>query len=146
MTNRSIFKKKNTLLIIIFVALLVICFYKFSEYHASMEYQDQALPFYAQNKWTNKIIYAESPKKIAQNMLTAEEYFKGDLKLTYLDINKAEITMRNYGTGDDTKEAIEYYVIAEREQAGWKITQFKVHWKCSRGIYWPRFWTTGACI
>src|SRR5476651_1759455 len=109
--------KKKSLLIIIIAVLLLICFYKFFEYQASKEYINQALPFYAQDKWTNKIIYAESPKKIAQDMLASEEYFKGDIKLTYLDIDKAAITMRNYGTGDDTKEAIEYYVLAEREQA-----------------------------
>lgn len=140
-------KKRRLLpLIIIAVVVLSIIFYKFSEFKASKEYKDRVLPFYAQDKWTNKIIYAESPKKIAQSMLAGEEYFKGDLKLTYLDIDKAEITMRNYGTGDDTKEAIEYYVIAERKQLGWEITQFKMHWKCSRGLYWPKFWTTSGCL
>jgi hypothetical protein len=79
-------------------------------------------------------------------MLTGEEYFKGDLELKYLDINKAEIKMRNYGVGDDSIGAIEYDVITEKKQQGWMITQFKTHWKCSRGLYWPRYWTTTGCI
>ena len=138
--------KRRLVIIIILAVFLSIAFYKFFEYKASKEYKDAGLPFYAQDKWTDKIIYAESPKKIAQSMLAGEEYFKGDLKLIYLDIDKAEVKMLNYGTGDDTKEAIEYYVIAERKQPGWEITQFKTHWKCSRGLYWPRFWTTNGCI
>jgi|WetSurMetagenome_2_1015567.scaffolds.fasta_scaffold660364_1 hypothetical protein len=146
MINKGIIRRKRPFLLIILAVFLVIALYKYFEYQASSEYIDQALPFYAQDKWNNKIIYAENPKKIAQNMLAGEEYFKGALKLIYLDIDKAEITMRNYGTGDDTKEAIEYYVIAEKKLSGWEIMQFKMHWKCSRGLYWPRFWTTGACI
>lgn len=114
MTNKSIIKKKKLFLSIILAVFLVIAIYKFFEYKASMEYGDVGLPYYAQNKTTNEILYVESPKKIAQSMLAGEEYFKGYLKLSYLDIDKAEIKMRNYGTGDDTKEAIEYYVIAER--------------------------------
>lgn len=113
--------KKRRLLpfIIIAVVFLSMVFYKFFENKASRDFKDQALPFYAQDKYTNKILYAESHKKIPQSMVAGEEYFKGDLKLTYLDIYKAEITMRNYGTGDDTKDAIEYYVIAEKKQPGW---------------------------
>lgn len=137
---------KNPIVIVIIAIFLTIGLYKFIEYQASREYKDQALPFYAQNKTTNKILYAENPKKIAQNMLASEEYFKGDITLTYLNIDTAEITMLNYGTGDDSIDAIEYYVIAERKQSGWEITQYKAHWKCSRGLYWPRFWTTNACI
>ena len=136
-------KKK---LLIIVPLCVIILFYQFFSYKASLEYKEGSLPFYAQDKWTNKIIYADSPKKIAQSMLAGEEYFKGDLKLNYLDHDKAEITMRNYGTGDDSKAAIEYYVIAERAKTGWKITQYKLHWKCRRGLYWPKFWTTSGCL
>ena len=139
-------KKRKPLLWIICIVLVLILFFWLSSYQAASQYKDAGLPFYAQDKWTNKIIYAESPKKIAQSMLASEEYFKGDIKLSYMDTNKAEITMRNYGTGDDTMAAIEYYVIAERKQPGWEITQFKMHWKCSRGLYWPNFWTTSGCI
>lgn len=136
--------RKKRYLILILAIFLSIAFYKFFEYQASRNYKDRTLPFYAQDKWTNKIIYAESPKKIAQSMLAGEEYFKGDIKLTYLDIDKAEIIMRNYGTGDDSIGAIEYYVIAKRKQPGWEITQFKTHWKCSRELF-NTFWTTSAC-
>lgn len=141
--------KKRRLISIIIIAvavLLSIVLYKFLEFKASREYKDQPLPFYAQDKWTNKILYAESPKKIAASLLSSDENFSGDLKVTFPDYDKAEIKMLNYATGDDTIEAIEYYVIAERKPLGWEVTQFKMHWKCSRGYYWPRFWTTSGCL
>jgi hypothetical protein len=142
----SFFKKRKNIKILIICAVVLIVIYKLFEYKAMNDYIAQPLPFYAQDKWTNKILYAESPKKIAASLLGSDENFRGDLKVNFLDYDKAEITMRNYATGDDTKEAIEYYVIAERKQPGWEITQFKMHWKCSRGYYWPRFWTTKGCI
>ncbi len=138
--------KKRLVIVFLSILVLLILGYKYFSYKTSLEYINRELPFYAQDKWANKILYAESPKKIAQSMLAGEEYFKGDLKLTYLNTDKAEITMRNYGTGDDTKSAMEYYVIAEMRKSGWEITQFKVHWKCSRGLYWPKFWTTSGCL
>lgn len=139
-------KRRLVIPIIIVVIFLSIVIYKFFEYKASNEYKDQPLPFYAQDKWTNKILYAENPKKIAASLLSSDENFNGDLKVTFPDYDKAEIKMLNYATGDDTLAAIEYNVIAERKPLGWEIMQFKMHWKCSRGYYWPRFWTTQGCL
>lgn len=138
--------KRRPVLIIILAVFLSIVLYKFFEYKASKEYNDAGLPFYAQDKTTNKIIYAKTPKDIAQSMLAGEEYFKGFLNVRAIDHDTAEFNLRNEITADDTKEAIEYYVIAERKQLGWEITQFKMHWKCSRGLYWPKFWTTSGCL
>lgn len=140
--------KKNRRLILIIAACLVIVilFYKLFEYKASKEFLEQPLPFYAQDKTTNKKLYAESPKKIALSLLGSDENFSGTLNVKFLDYDKTEITMLNYATGDDTMSAVEYYMIAERKQPGWEITQFKSHWKCSRGYYWPKFWTTSGCL
>jgi len=138
--------RKKRYLILIFAIFLSIAFYKFFEYQTSRNYKDLTLPFYAQNKTTNKIHYFIYPKEIAQSMLAGEEYFKGSLNVRAIDHDRAELTLHNEITGDDTKEAIEYYVIAERKQPGWEITQFKIHWKCNRGLYWPNFWTTSGCI
>ena len=146
MIHKKLNWKNHKVLILILILLFSISIYKYFEIKAANEFIDQPLPFYAQDKWTNKILYAESPKKIATSLLSSDENFSGDLHVTFPDYNKAKITMLNYATGDDTKEAIEYYVIAERKSLGWEVTQFKMHWKCSRGYYWPRFWTTSACL
>lgn len=139
-------QKKRLILIIIFSVTATVVLYKYFEYQASMEYKDAGLPFYAQDKTTNKIIYAKKPKDFAQSMLAGEEYFKGFLNVRAIDHDTAELMLRNEITGDDTMAAIEYYAIVVRTPSGWKMTEFKMHWKCSRGLYWPKFWTTSGCI
>jgi hypothetical protein len=124
--------------------LLPLVFYLDFSYKTSREYSNATLPNYALNKETNQIIFFESPQQIAQNLLAGEEYFKGYLKVRALTHDQAEITMGNEITGDDAMTAIEYYVIADRTDSGWKISQYKIHWKC-RGIF-PNFWTTTACL
>ncbi len=139
-------KKKRVLLIIILAVFLSVSVYKFFEYKASKEYGDAGLPSYAQDRTTGEIKYAKTPKDFAQSMLAGEEYFKGFLNVRALDHDTAEFTLRNDITGDDTMGAVEYYAIAVRTPLGWKMTDYKVHWKCSRGLYWPRFWTTSGCL
>ena len=131
--------------IVLFIIVLVILFYKIAEFHASQIFVDGSLPFYAQDKWTNKIIYAESPKDIAAHMISSEEGFRGDLTLDYLNSDAATIHIRNYAIGDDSIGAYEYYVHAERKPKGWQVTQYKTHWKCARGLIWPNFWSTSSC-
>ncbi|MBI3887759.1 hypothetical protein HY310_01685, partial [Candidatus Microgenomates bacterium] len=86
----------------------------------------------------------KTPKEFAQSMLNGEEYFKGSLNLTARDHDTAEIKLSNTITGDDSMIAIEYYAIVVRTPLGWKMTEYKAHWKC-RGLYWPDFWTTSTC-
>lgn len=138
-------KKHIFILAFLSVIILPVLLYQLFSYKASREYKDAILPNFAQDKQTNKILYMESPKKIAQNLLAGEEFFKGYIKVSALNHDKAEITMRNDITGDDSMIAIEYYIIADRSQSGWKISQYKAHWKC-RGFIFPNLWTTSACL
>lgn len=138
-------KKRIFILVFLSAIILPALLYQLFSYKTSREYKDATLPFYAQDKTTGEILHFESPKKIAQNLLAGEEFFKGYIKVSALNHDTAEITMRDDITGDDSMIAIEYYVIAERTQSGWKVSQYKIHWKC-RGLYWPKFWTTSGCL
>lgn len=139
------FKNRKRLFVFLIVILLLVLFYQAIFYKTSHEYKNATLPNFALNKETNKAIYAESPKQIAQKLLAGEEFFKGYIKVSALSHDKAEIIMRNDITGDDSRIAVEYYIVADRSQDGWKISQYKLHWKC-RGLIFPRFWTTSTCI
>jgi hypothetical protein len=141
--------RKRYILIIILLTIFIIpnAVYHYFSYKGSLEYvrsSDNALPFYAQDKYTNKLIYVDSPKKFAASIISGEEYFRGDLKLKYLNADKAEITMDNYSNGDDSMTAIGYKVITERTKKGWKISEFNTHWQC-RGYFFTDIWTIHSC-
>jgi len=127
---------------IIFISIgalivLSIMAYNIYAYKASIEYKDFIPP---------KLPYADGPKELIISLIGAEEYFTGYVNFKYLNLdkNKAEIKMRNNSIADDSIGDTEYYIIAEKNEKGWKIVGYKAHSKCARALFF-NFWTIKAC-
>ncbi len=118
------------------IALSIVA-YNIYAYKASLEYEDFIPP---------KLPYAVGPKELIISLIGAQEYFTGYVNFKYLnfDKNKAEIKMRNNSIADDSIGDTEYYIIAKKNEKGWKITEYKAHSKCARALFF-NFWTTKAC-
>ncbi len=131
------------IVIIVFLSVIIIImlFYKFLDFQASLQYKDSTPP----NKTANSL------KSLVASLIQGEEAFAGNINVTFIDPNhnglwnKAEIKVFNKIIPDDSIGPIEYIAIAEQSGDVWKITHYKSHWKCKRHII-PQFWQTSACI
>ncbi len=120
----------------VLIALSIVA-YNIYAYKASLEYEDFIPP---------KLPYADGPKELIISLIGAQEYFTGYVNFKYLNLdkNKAEIKMRNNSIADDSIGDTEYYIIAQKNEKGWKIVEYKAHSKCARALFF-NFWTTNAC-
>jgi hypothetical protein len=93
---------------------------------------------------------ATSLKSLVAGLIEREEGFDGNISVNVSDPSKkgiwdvAEIKVFNKAIYDDSVGPIEYIAIAKRIDDKWKITHYKVHWKCKRDLI-KIFWRTTPC-
>ena len=133
-------KKRISLLILLSVIILPILIYQIFSFQASLQYKESDPP--------NNT--ADSLKSLAISLLHNEEFFAGNVNITYIDPNhngqwnKSQITMLNTSIADDSIGATEYIAIVEKKGEVWRVTSYKSHWKCARSIF-LNFWRITPC-
>lgn len=129
-------------LVILLLPIACVVLFSVLLYQSSFTYVDVVPPK----------ISAGTNRELIIALIQRDEDFSGTIAIDRLPFDtpesnpKEEITYRNNYSGDDSIGPSEYKMIAEFSHNKWTIIKSKMHWQCSRDLFFSSVWrTSGSC-